>query len=128
MMCFATLRRRRSLLGAFAIFVLLAAQLAISAYACPLLESDRRGEAPPPCHQIDPESPVLCKAFLQSDEQSPDGVRGAPDFSAALPLGLALDVVAPQLEPLARGAAQQAAAVPPATPPPLIVLLGRRRD
>lgn len=126
MSSFAVLRRRRSLIVLLALVALLAAQLAIAAYACPLLARGGSGEAPPPCHEIDLESPALCKAFLQSDEQGLDSPRAVVDPGLALPLGPLIDIQ--RLLPLVDRAARLGAALPAAKPPPLIVLLGRRRD
>lgn len=122
---FTALRRRRSLLCIFVFVALLAAQLAVAAYACPLLAQGIGSEAPPPCHQIDGEAPSLCKAFLNPDDQSLESPRLVPDLGAALATGIAVD--SPRLAPR-RDLARLGAAVPPATPPPLIVVLGRRRD
>ena len=126
MSSFAALRRCRSLIVLLALVALLAAQLAIAAYACPLLTGGTGGEAPPPCHEIDVESPALCKAFLQADEQGLDSPRAAGDAGLAPPPGPIIDTL--RLLPLANGAARLGAALPAARPPPLIVLLGRRRD
>jgi hypothetical protein len=120
----ASLRRRRAPLAWLALFALLLAQLAVSAYACPLLE--RVGEAPPPCHEIDAEAPALCKAFLQSGEQGLDKPRPLFD-SGATALPTSVPALVPHA-PCARPPRALRTLAPLAAAPPLIVLLGRRRD
>lgn len=112
--------------------VLLYAQLATAAYACP--QPQRHG-APaatmPACHErtgvpaMDPEQPLLCQAHCQPDAQN---LQPAPaiDLHSTPLLWAVLDWSAATVLPLALQAARLQApsgAPPPGTPPLYLSLL-----
>ena len=75
-------RTHRLLAATIVLFSILFMQLAVSAYACPVLSPghDSRPASSAhtqpaetmPCHEIDMEQPTLCHASYQSDKQSLD--------------------------------------------------------
>lgn len=91
------LRRHRQIFAAFAAALLLYAQLAVAAYACPgvelpaaaaaLAESMVDCDSHPP-GQMDPDQPQLCKAHCDPGEQSPNSGAGGllTAGGAALPV------------------------------------------
>lgn len=115
---------RRRWLAAWLVLVMLFAQLATAAYACP------RGlaEAPvamPACHGAHPEvdQPQLCKAHCEQGSQSFSPVV-SPDLSTVPMLLAVLDWTraAPTTAMQAWPAALHAGAPPPGSPPIYIAL------
>ncbi|MED5622389.1 hypothetical protein [Ideonella sp. BN130291] len=99
--------------------VLLFAQMAVAAYACPGLSSPMpmaTAAAMPGCDEMDPDAAALCAEHCRFGQQSVD-TAAQPAVQAAAPALLYLLPDAPVL--LANGASPQAAVdTPPAAPPP----------
>jgi hypothetical protein len=124
---FGALRRSSATVIGLALAALLCAQAALAFYSCPRLTSTVAAADPMPCHEMDPASPALCKAFVQGEAQALDGKRPAIDFSGALaPLQAAL----PPVMALAARPVRRAAGRAPlrGRAPPLWITFGRRRD
>jgi hypothetical protein len=123
---FASLRRSRARVILLALAALLCAQTALAFYRCPQLMNSAAVVEKMPCEDMDPDSPALCKAFVQGDGQGLDGKRSAVDVAAAAPLLAALVLMLLPPMPLVRVAARRA---PLRTrPPPLWITFGRHRD
>ncbi len=72
-------RIRRKIVACFSIALLLFAQLAVAAYACPnntermdLQLSVESQSTPKPCHGMDHKNPNLCKQYCDQSAQSVD--------------------------------------------------------
>lgn len=136
-----SLRRRRRWLPGWLVALLLFAQLATAAYACPRLAAladvvDDTVAAEmalmPGCSgdmgAMDPDQPQLCKAHCQTGQQTVNSGSSAQpsplDAPLALAFGhLALFDAAQALEAVDRGSGTAQAAGPPAGMPPLYLLL-----
>jgi hypothetical protein len=115
-------RRHRQIFATFLAAVLLYAQLAAAAYACP------GAQVPPaaavaesmvdcdshPHGQMDPDQPQLCKAHCDPGEQSPQSGAAGLLTAGAAPLPVLLWVLPPADAP----AGLEVAAYAPANGPP----------
>lgn len=114
-------RTNRVVAALIAMFSLLFMQLAVAAYACPMLAQ----ETPPPmtadCHNMDRENPVLCHAFVESGKQSLD--KAAAPAVQPFVAAAALAEVAPVDQLAPAGALLAPSAVPAMGPAPPIAIL-----
>jgi hypothetical protein len=104
--------------------VLLFAQLAVAAHACPGVSAPAQASARsmPGCHQMDPDAAALCAEHCRLGQQSAD-TASPPTVQAAIPVMLYLLPGEP-LPALASAGVPAApdAAMPAAPPPPHTVL------
>ena len=122
-----TLRRSYRLVTALiALASLLFMQLAVAAYACPMLSPQTQDQALTPpmamadCHGMDQDSPSLCGAQADSGKQSLDK-PATPHVEPFLKAALLLDVVAVEaLTPASAG--MHARSIPAALAAPPIAI------
>jgi len=101
-------RPSRLVAATITLFSILFMQLAVAAYACPVLSvTHDSGEvagmstyAPPDempvCHEMDPVQPNLCHAYHQADSQSLDK-PGVPPLQPFLAVGFGLPLLPPDV-------------------------------
>ena len=103
------MRITRKLAACIGLSVLVFAQLAVSAYACPVLAQAMEATqqaATPPCHEMDMDQPALCQSHCQDAQQSVNDVQ--PE--------LALLGFVPGLIVTIDSSAQETLQLPPASP------------
>lgn len=96
-------RPSRLVAAAITLFSILFMQLAVAAYACPLLSVQHGNEVGhmsvntppdemPACHEMDPVQPSLCDAYHQADSQSLDK-PAVPPLAPFLAVGFGLPLL-----------------------------------
>lgn len=103
------MRITRKLVACIGLSALVFAQLAVSAYACPVLAAaieDAQPATTPPCHDMDMDQPALCQSHCQDGQQNINDVQ--PAFA---PAGFV-----PGLIVMIDSATQKPLQLPPASP------------